>query len=220
MCPNYKHVNDDEAYFCYIQSPTREHQVFFPVLQVHFLRTNKFLPEHIEYFSLSSKSIHYVQINSYQNTSCICPVLQVFSPVFQVHFLRTVPTRTYQVFALSSKYFFLSSKSIFYLQIPTGTRQVFPPVLQVFFRILQVLFQRTDSYQNRSNILPCPPSPFSTYKFVPEQIKYFALSSKYFSYVQFLPEQIKYFSLSSKYFPLSLKTIWRQLIQNNYRILT
>ena len=91
-------------------------------------------------------------------------------------------------------------------------------------------FLHTNSYRTRSSNCPVIQIIFPTYKFLPEQIKYFSLSSKYFSYVQilpehvkyfslsskhflfvqFLPERIKYFSLSSKYFLLSSKTIWRQ----------
>ena len=124
---NIKNLSVLKVHFFYvpvkIPPRTQHHQVFFNVLQVNF-------PTY----------------DSYQDTSNICPVLEVFFPLLQVHFLRTLPTRTHRVFALSSKYFFLSSNSIFYVRyLPQQIKYLpYPPSP----------FSTYDSYQNRSSICP------------------------------------------------------------------
>ena len=69
----YFPLSSKSSFLCTI--PTRTHQVFFPVLEVFFPRTNPTRSH------------------------------QVFFPLFEVFFLRTNPTRPHQVFSLSSKYF-------------------------------------------------------------------------------------------------------------------
>ena len=135
--------------------PTRtHHQVFSPVLQVHFSTYNAYqntssilpcppspfldvqiLPEHVQYFfilsfkQLSSPPSSFPTYRSYQNTSSIFPVLQAFFPLLQVLSLRTNPTRTDQVFFALLQVFF-SVLQIFFLRTnPTRTHQVFCPVL-------------------------------------------------------------------------------------------
>ena len=156
---------------------------------------------------MSFKSIFYVKIRT--------GTQQVFFPVLRVHFSTykfvlenikiifrspTSPFSTYKVLTEHVKSFSLSFKSILYVQIPNGTRQVFFPVFQVHFL-------STNSYRNTSSIFPYPPSPFPTYKFLPEQIKYFCpVLQVFFLYTIPTRTHQKYFSLSSKYFSLSLKT--------------
>ena len=94
-------------------NPTGTHQAFSAVLQVLFLHTNPTRTRQVlalssKYFSLSSKSFSYVQIlpEGVMYLPCHPSVLPSPPSIF----LRTIPTRTHQVFALSSKYFSLSSK--------------------------------------------------------------------------------------------------------------
>ena len=111
------------------------------------LFTYKSLPEHIKSFPI------FLRANSYQNSSSFSPVLKFFPLSSKSIFLCVIPTRTHQVFALSSKYFPLSSKSFSYVQILPDHVKYFPSPPSIFPTL--------NSYQNASSIFPSPPSIFS-----------------------------------------------------------
>ena len=106
----------------YVQISTRTHQVFAlsskyfsmtipsicPLLQVQ-LSTYKSLPKHIKYL-LYSQSMFPCPPSIFLWR--FLPEHIKYLPCHPSIFLRTIFTRTHQVFALSSKYFLLSSKRI------------------------------------------------------------------------------------------------------------
>jgi len=182
--------------------------VFFPVLQVHFLRTSPtacpfFYVQVLlqAYFFLCASPFFYIRFLLQVHFMRTIPTRtrQILFPVLYDHFLPTIPTRII-------KYFSLSSTAIFSLQFLPELSSTFPCPASNFPYPLRP-FSHYNSYQNYQVLFPVLRVLFPVlYGHFPPTIptriiKYFSLSSTTIFCLRFLPELISIFPCPASTFP-------------------